>query len=677
MTPVDVKKILVVTLSNLGDVVLTLPVFESLKTQYPGARMDVLVGPSGSAVFESDDRIGAVIVHDRRREGWRGRLALLAWIRAARYDVIVDLRHSLFGLLGGAHVRNRYPLARRRRTRHRALKHLESLEGLVRHPDPERTFLRLTPEGRASADALLSGLGPDAALVVAAPGSKSHLKQWPAERYAALLDRLCAGGRMKAVLVGDAADSVHCARVRLLMREPVLDLSGRTRFASLAAVLARAALVITNDSAPLHVADALKVPTLALFGPTDPRKYGTRFAHSLSIRKNVFCAPCERARCRHHHECMNELGVDEAHARAEAVLKGEFVPRRPRILVVRLDRIGDLVLSIPCLEALRRHYPEATLSVMTRPYTREVLEGHPLVDEVIPYQYEDGGRHSGWLGGMRFVREIIQRRFDIAFILHPGTRSVLVPFLAGIPYRIGYDRGPSYLLTRKVEDRRHEGLKHEADYALDVVRAFGVPAAETPRPFLEPGQEAIRAADEKLAAAGVSPEERLVAVHPGASCPSKRWPIDRFAAWASEVTSEPLVRVVVVGAAEEAELAHRLKDAAPGRVSDLTGRLSLRELSAVLSRARLLVANDSGPVHVAAAVGTPTLTVFGRSRAGLNVERWKALGAGHRYLHKDVGCVVCLAHRCTIGYECLAAVSTDEVVNLTRSMLAPNAAVPA
>ncbi len=661
----NVRKILVVTLSNLGDVVLTLPVFQSLAQAFPGAQIHAIVGAGAREALEGDTRIQKVIPYNKRMR-WAEKIKFLGQIRQERYDLIIDLRHSLIGFFGGARFRNSYFNFSRKRG-HRAGIHLRSLRGIAPALEDGGSFL--------SAKALAGGrveewlLADERRLVVAAPGSKSDIKKWPAEYYAKLLDRLVTDHNCRVILVGDQQDAQDAAKVKGLMRNSAMDLAGQTNFKELSALLKNAALLITNDSAPLHIADALKTPTLALFGPTDPRKYGPRFSGSLVAKKEIFCSPCEKAQCRFGHECLKELGVDEVTQKGLQILNDEFQPRNLKILVVRLDRMGDVVLSLPAIEAIKNRFPNAFLSVMVRPYTREIVEGHPLVDEVIPYFYEKKGRHSSLIGGLRFVREIVKRHFDIAFILHPSNRSHLVPFLAGIPYRIGLGSHAPFLLTKRVPDRRHEGKKHESDYALDVVRAFGIqPLAEKKiliATFAEHESKASRILEDTFAGGG----DELIAFHAGASCPSKRWPEERFAELGKKVLENSSYRVVIVGGKEDEALGQTLKATLGEKAVDLTGKLSLKELAALLKRCRLMVSNDSGPAHIAAAVGTPVICIFGRNQAGLGPLRWRPLGKSHEILHKDVGCVVCLAHRCTIGFECLQAITVEEVFSKLKQML--------
>lgn len=658
------RRILVVTLSNLGDVVLTLPVFQSLSQAFPNAKLDVIIGPAAKMVFEGDPRIRKIIPYDKKIS-WGDKWRFIQEIRHEHYDIIVDLRFSLIGLLGGGRLRNRYLFFRTKKKR-RALRHLEALRGIA-PCDEGQSFLQVRSQS------LPGDLADQGKIVAAAVGSKSDIKKWPAEYYAALLDKLALNDGCRIVLVGDKHDMEDAEKVKALMKSRSTDLSGQTSFSELAAVIQKASLLVTNDSAPLHIADALKVPTLAVFGPTDPEKYGPRFSSSLAARSGVFCSPCERAQCHYHHECMKELGIDEVYAKAVRILNDETGPADIKILMIRLDRIGDVVLSLPAILAVRERFPKAHIALMTRPTTQPLVEGNPLIDEVIPYFYEKKGRHRSVVGNFRFIYEIIRRKFDIVFILNPSLRSYLVPFCAGIPYRVGFKSWP-FLLTHSAEDRRHEGKRHEAEYTLDVVRAFGVEAPAAKKNILPVTHNVSLKISWILEKFSCKANDRILAIHPGASCISKKWPKERFAQLGKKILTSTPYRLAIVGGKEEVDLGKYLASEWGETAIDLTGKLDLKELAAFLKRCELLISNDSGPVHVAAAVGTRTISIFGRNQSGLSPARWKPLGEGHAVIQKDVGCVVCLAHRCTIDFECLKAVTVEEVFVMAKKMLSENVA---
>lgn len=343
------------------------------------------------------------------------------------------------------------------------------------------------------------------------------------------------------------------------------------------------------------------------------------------------------------------------------------VARPPgRILVIRLDRIGDVVLSTPVLQALRLAYPHAFIAMMVRSACRSVVEGHPHLDELILYDKERA--HRSVRATVRFARRLRRHEFDTALVLHPSRRSHWIPWLAGIPVRIGYDRKGAWLLTHRIRHRKQEGRKHEADYTVDCLRVFGL-EPPAPRPLVPVGEDARQRVACLLQQHGIGPAERLIALHPSASCVSKRWPAQRFAALGDRLIGSSRSRVVLVAGPEDVPHAQAVQGAMRQRPVDLSGQLSLAELIALLQRCRVLVSNDSGPVHLAAAVGTPTVVIFGRNQQGLSPQRWGPLGQGHVVLHKEVGCVTCLAHECDIGFLCLTSLSVEEVLQAVERLL--------
>ncbi|MBI3615070.1 MAG: glycosyltransferase family 9 protein [Candidatus Omnitrophica bacterium] len=332
----------------------------------------------------------------------------------------------------------------------------------------------------------------------------------------------------------------------------------------------------------------------------------------------------------------------------------------PRILIVRTDRIGDVILSTPVIRALRAAFPDAYLGMMVRPANRELIEGNPDLDAVILFD-KDGPQKSG-RGTLRFAGELRKHRFDTALILHSTNRVILLAWLAGIRRRIGYARRLRWLLTDPVPYIKREGDRHELEYNLDLLRRIGVESKErTLSVPVRPEQE--QKVGIFLEAHGISNGSgSLIAVHPGASCPSKRWPADRFAQVADGLAGRYQARIIVVTGPEEVQFGEQVVGRMAHPALRALGTLSLGEMGALLKRARCLVSNDSGPVHLACAVGTPVVSIFGRWGGGLSPTRWGPTGPKSIALHHDVGCRPCLAHRCPIGFICLEAVTVEEVL---------------
>jgi len=335
-------------------------------------------------------------------------------------------------------------------------------------------------------------------------------------------------------------------------------------------------------------------------------------------------------------------------------------------VVIRLDRIGDVVLSTPVLEALRREFPHAFIAMIVRSACQELLQGNPFLNELIVYE-KDGKHRSAWRT-FRFARRLRRFEFDTALVLHPSNRSHWIPWLAGIPTRIGYRRKCGWLLTRRSPHRKQEGSKHEAVYTLELLQQFGI-HAQSVQPTVPVSGRAVRQVDTLLGERKLNPQDPMVAIHPSASCVSKRWMPERFAQVADRLAKERGVRICLVAGPDDARYAHETAYAMQTPFVDLSGRLSVGQLAALLTRCQLLISNDSGPVHIAAAVGTPVVDIFGRNQRGLSPLRWGPVGEGHVVLHKEVGCVTCLAHNCDIEFLCLTSLSAEEVYQAAIAVL--------
>lgn len=318
-------KILLVSLSNIGDALLTLPALWRLRRAYPDAELDVVVGERAADVFIGEPRIHRLFVH-AKRNGWRGRLRLVRQIRRERYDRIVDLRRSGFGLFGGA--RRATPLWRRppsqlthMRDRHRWCAETV-LEASSEAPTDGPPLFWIGEADRAAAAMLLeaAGVAETTATIAVAPGARSHLKRWREDGFAAVADALAHDGKT-VLLIGDDQDRPLAERIRQRCGAIApINLCGRTSLRHLGALLARCQLLITNDSAPMHLATLLGVPVLAIFGPTDPRKYGPTGPGDRVVRLELFCSPCERAQCPYDHECMRWLTADQVLEAAREML---------------------------------------------------------------------------------------------------------------------------------------------------------------------------------------------------------------------------------------------------------------------------------------------------------------------------------------------------------------------
>jgi heptosyltransferase II len=331
----------------------------------------------------------------------------------------------------------------------------------------------------------------------------------------------------------------------------------------------------------------------------------------------------------------------------------------PRILISRTDRVGDLVLSTPVFFAIKERYPKSFVAALVFKETALLLEGHPSIDQVIVYDKK--GRHRSSLETIFFALRLRKLKFDIAIHLHPTNRAHFISFLAKIPARIGYRSKNHTLLTQTLPETKWQGTRHEAEYNFDLLRLIDVPIPKKLQLFA-PKHEQV--------GADLIPSRNFAVFHPSASGPSKMWPPKRFAEVADRLVRDHALMPVIVGGHEASSHALEMECSMETKPINLVGRLGLKELSGLLRRAQILISNDSGPVHMAASVETPVLSIFGRNQAGLSATRWRPISKNSIFVQKEVGCIECFAHKCTIGFKCLYELTVDEVTRKAEELLA-------
>ncbi|MBN2097656.1 MAG: lipopolysaccharide heptosyltransferase II [Candidatus Omnitrophica bacterium] len=337
-----------------------------------------------------------------------------------------------------------------------------------------------------------------------------------------------------------------------------------------------------------------------------------------------------------------------------------------KILVCRTDRIGDVLLSTPVLKALRKNFPRSRISVLVRPYARDVVLGNPYLDELIIY--DKYGRQKSLLGSIRFAWSLRKKKFDLALVLHPTNRMHWITYLAGIKKRIGFNRKMGFLLTDKLEHKKQQGEKHELEYTLDILSLLGI-KDEGKQLFMPIRQDSEKDIEKFLSKHSVKKGEKLIAIHPGASCPSKVWPDERFAQVADSLAQELKARIIIVAGPDDIQQSQEVLKRLHCAGIDASGKTTVSQLASLIRRCSLFISNDSGPVHIAAALGVPVVAIFGRSQAGLSPRRWGPVGKNVIVLHKQVGCQVCLAHNCSKHFACLLAISVQEVLSAARGVV--------
>ena len=306
-----IKKILFITLSNIGDVILTLPVLGVIKREFPDADITLMPSKSTKEIFEADEAVSKIIVYNKRIPLLE-KLQLAFRLRKRGFDLVVDLRHSLFPFIIGSRYHNPF-FKSKDRNLHRVDKHLKELESIGIDINNAPFEIPLNRGDKLDANSILNDIGllPDDKMVAIAPGAKSHIKRWHETGFSRLCDRLNKELGIKVLLVGDESDRAINQKIKAVGLKETYDLTAKTTIRQLAHIFSLCSLVVTNDSAPLHIASSLNIPTVAIFGPTDEKKYGPLAEKSVVIRKPLKCAPCEIARCKYNLECMKDVKSDE------------------------------------------------------------------------------------------------------------------------------------------------------------------------------------------------------------------------------------------------------------------------------------------------------------------------------------------------------------------------------
>ena len=673
----DINKILFITLSNIGDVILTLPVMDYLRENSPNAKITVLTSERAKDIFLNSPFINKVIVYDKRM-GLRNNLRLFNQLNKEHFDTVVDLRNSLFGAFLSAKYKTSLFTAMPKSIRHMKDKHLYRLL------DPKHKFqsknkvksLYISPQDEGYIKNILreNDIGENDTIIAVAAGARSHIKKWPQEKFAQLLDKLQEEFQSKIILLGDNDDLASNRYISEHSKARLVDLTAKTSITQLACLLKKVKLLITNDSAILHLASYLNVPIAAVFGPTNEIKYGPWSENSIAIKKEILCRPCENAQCRFGHlKCMQLISVDDVSRAVKNMLSGSLAPcaLRPqqefeRILIARTDRIGDVLLSTPVIKALRDNYPSAYIAMMVSPQANDIIEGNPYLDEVIIYDKE--AKHKSLGNSIRFARNLKKKKFDLAIILHPTNRVHLISFFAGIKRRVGFGRKLAFLLTDRIKHLKQEGKKHELEYNMDFLKYLGFTIKDSSM-FMPIKQESEVWVDDLFQKEGIIKQDRLLAIHPAASCPSKIWPESSFAQVADRLIEKYNFKALIIAGPKDISKAERISKGMHRPLINLAGKTSVSQLASVLKRCSLFISNDSGPVHIASALGTPVISIFGRAQKGLSPKRWGPVGKKGRYLHKNVGCIECLAHNCVKNFACLKAITVEDVVSAADSIL--------
>lgn len=338
-----------------------------------------------------------------------------------------------------------------------------------------------------------------------------------------------------------------------------------------------------------------------------------------------------------------------------------------KILVIRLDRLGDLALTLPLLAALKQRWPSAELTVLCRDAVAPLLQAQPEVDRAIVVRRTKGRSarllrrdERAWM-----LRQLRADQFDLVIDPFSGEEldSAWIAWQTGARHRLGFSlRGRGLFFTRSVAPNpAHSFLEQQQALAA----AIGV-ELRVERPRLVVTADERTAAAGRLRDSGLDPARPIIGIHPGGYYPTQRWPLGRFLALAKRLVEEDHHQVVFFGTRAEERLIAHIGMPVGVKMAVCFG-LELREFIALLSVCRLMVCNNSGPLHVATALGLPTVSTIGPT----DPVRWWPVGDGHQVVRKSLWCSPCQEGECPLGtQECLMTISVEEMLAAVRAQAA-------
>ena len=677
-TPSPRRILFVELLGGFGDLLIALPAIQALARSHPDARLDVLTFAPGADLLRGDPHVAEV--HVAPKGG--ARAAVERRLASERYDLVVTTtaHDGIDALIAQCAPRAAVDLWRDpppdERVEDRFVRLLIA-DGLIRPEAVAAPVIAMAPRELTRGAALRPAR--DAPWIALAIDAGMAIKRWPLERFAALGRALHErhGARVLVVGGGDADG----ARAVVDGIGPAARVLAPGPLRRLAAILAATDLVIGADTGPCRLGATMGVPTVMLFGPAWAGRYGLGRPHaSLQARPDCperrpedftrqACWYAGRCPLPGPPTCVADHDVAEIAAEASRLLaarparSGEALRHARRVLVVRLDNIGDVLMTQPALRALRAAMPRARLTLLASEAGAQAAPLLPEIDAVIAARtlwQEIGDPVAAGLDAAheaRLIDRLAAGRFDAAIVLtslkqspHPAAMACR---LAGIPVVAGASDLRGAALTHRIP--KGPADQHQVDRNLALLAALGV----TPRgrsPSLHVPANARAEAEALLARRGFGPAEGFVLAAPWASAAARVYDPTRMAGALRLVARRTGLRVVVAGAPGDAARTAALARAAGPRCASVAGATDVPMLAALARQAALVVTVNTSAMHIAEALHRPIVALFAGTEL---VRQWAPRHAPHRVLRRPTACTPCYAFDCPRDHACLDVPPAD------------------
>ena len=328
-----------------------------------------------------------------------------------------------------------------------------------------------------------------------------------------------------------------------------------------------------------------------------------------------------------------------------------------RILVRSTNWVGDAVMTLPALEAVKENFPGSIISVLAKPWVEPVFRSHPAVHEILIIR-KGGGAFTGFGELLRVIRSVRRRSFDLAILFQNAFEAALISWAGGVRLRAGYNTdGRGVLLTHSVTTTQDDLDVHQVEYYLSLLQRLGLKTVKKD-PVIHLSTEERAVAEQRLRDFGRKDGTVVVGLNAGAIFGgAKRWAPERFATIGDRAVEEWGARVLVFGSAGERQIGKRVIRTMSQAATDLCGQTSLREAIALVSMCDIFVTNDSGLMHVASALNVPTVAVFGPTDQVATGPRGQRI----RVVNHRVHCSPCLKPECPTDHQCMSGIGVEEV----------------
>ena len=339
-------------------------------------------------------------------------------------------------------------------------------------------------------------------------------------------------------------------------------------------------------------------------------------------------------------------------------MKQKSLHNSRKILLRATNWIGDAVMTTPALAAVRASFPQAEIIMLANPLVAQLFQHHPAVDKVMVYDRK--GRHKGWRGFMAGINEVQSQHFDLAILFQNAIEAALLTFAARVPARAGYATDArGFLLTHPVKISAADKQLHHTRYYLTMLERLGISGGD--------GKLSLNLTTaEQDWASSVLKTQNVIAVNPGAAYGSaKRWFPERFAQVADTLAQKYQSTIVLTGGPAEIEIGQDIQAFMQQDCMNLIGTTSVRQMMAVLASSRMLITNDSGPMHVAAAFDVPIVAIFGPT----DHTTTSPASTRVKIVRKDMDCAPCLLRQCPTDHRCMKAITPDDVISAAVELL--------